>query len=300
MNLRDLHYVLAVADTGNFKRAADQCHVSQPTLSMQIKKLEEELGVLLFERTNKNVMVTEAGARIVESARHVTQHEKNIRDIAKNVRDPATGDFCLGAIPTLASYIFPRFVPVIGAAYPQLQLLLLEEKTETLLQRLKQGKCDAALLALPVGDPALEEKELFEDAFTLAVGAEHPLAGRKSVRVDDLSGRQLLLLDEGHCLRDQALSVCHSHGAEEEKGFRTTSLETLRLMVQTHANFMTLMPSVAVHGYEGGSVRYIPFAGAKPSRRIGLVWRKTSARAGVMSDMARLLAKAYRHAPITV
>ena len=155
MNLRDLHYVLAVADTGNFGRAAQFCHVSQPTLSMQIKKLEGELGLSLFERTNKSAMPTVAGLRIVEAARQVIAQEKHIRDIARMARDPHAGEFRLGAIPTLASYVFPSFVPASMKNFPKLQLLLVEEKTEVLLQRLKKGELDAALLALPVHDNAL-------------------------------------------------------------------------------------------------------------------------------------------------
>jgi len=289
MNLRDLHYVLAIADTGNFNRAAEACHVSQPTLSMQIRKLEDELGLRLFERTNKSVMLTDAGKHIVEAARHAIEYEKQIRDIARAVRDPRTGEFRLGAIPTLASYIFPSFVPALTKAFPKLQLLLLEEKTEVLLGQLKEGKLDAALLALPIHDAVLASLPLFDDPFLLAVNAKHDLAKRKTVRLEDLAGRHLLLLDEGHCLRDQALSICHARGAQEQSGFRATSLETLRMMVEAHSESMTLMPAIAALPRQ--SLRYIPFVGQKPSRQIGLVWRKTSVRTDMIEEMARLMIK---------
>jgi LysR family hydrogen peroxide-inducible transcriptional activator len=292
MNLRDLHYLLAVAESRNFKRAAETCNVSQPTLSMQIKKLEAYLGVRLFERTNKSVMITDAGARIAEIARRVVHDEQHILDVARTTQDPRAGEFKLGAIPTLASYVFPTFVPAIAFAFPKLQLFLVEEKTDILIEQLKAGKIDAALLALPIEEAALETASLFDDPFLLAVGAGHPLARRKNVRVCDLSGRKLLLLDEGHCLRDQALSVCQTHGAKEENGFRATSLETLRLMVQSsQSGLMTLIPQVAQGMAQRGknALRYIPFVGTKPSRTIGIVWRKTSVRSNMMNELMRAL-----------
>jgi LysR family transcriptional regulator, hydrogen peroxide-inducible genes activator len=293
MNLRDLHYVLAVANTLSFKAAADACHVSQPTLSMQIKKMEEFLGVQLFERTNKSVQITAAGNRIVDIARRIVQDEKHMGDLARALRDPEAGEFRLGAFPTLASYIFPVYVPALHKAFPKLQLLLIEEKTDILLEKLSTGKIDAALLALPVDDAKTTAKPLFDDPFLLAVGRDHPLAHKKSVHVADLTGHKLLLLEEGHCLREQALSICSAHGAGEEKSFRATSLETLRLMVQSpHSGFMTLMPSVAVSARD--KLRVIPFAGQKYARRIGLVWRKADGRGEMMVKMAEKLIAARK------
>lgn len=292
MNLRDLHYFLAVAELLNFKRAADACHVSQPTLSMQIKKLEEELGLPLFERTNKSVMLTDAGQRILAEARRIVEGEKAIRDIARAVRDPRAGEFRLGAFPTLASYVFPSFVPAVAKCFPDMQLLLVEEKTGQLVKLLREGKIDAALLALPIEDAALTSEPVFDDPFLLAVGREHELAARDTVTVSDLKDHQLLLLDEGHCLRDQALEVCHAHGAREQRSFRATSLETLRLMVRADKTAMTLMPAIAMQ--RGDGLRYIPFSDAQPSRRIGLVRRKTSARADTIADIARIMADLYR------
>jgi LysR family hydrogen peroxide-inducible transcriptional activator len=255
---------------------------------MQIHKMEEFLGVRLFERTNKSVMITDAGRRIADIARRIAQDEEHIRAIARALRDPQAGEFRLGAIPTLASYVFPAYVPAIGKKFPKLHLLLSEEKTEILLEKLKTGKIDAALLALPVEEAALEAMPLFDDPFLVAVGRDHPLAKKKSARIDDLKGHTLLLLDEGHCLRDQALAVCHAHGATEERRFRATSLETLRLMVQSpHSGLMTLMPAIAAQPHDG--LRYIPFAGKSPSRSIGLVWRKTNAQGEMIGQIADVL-----------
>ena len=174
--MRDLHYLVAVEEHSSFGRAAEACNVSQPTLSMQIKKLEDYLGVRLFERTNKSVIITDAGRRIVASARRILLDEQQIRDIARTAHDPEAGEFRLGAFPTLASYVFPAYVPAILKAFPKLHLLLVEEKTDALLELLKAGKLDAALLALPVDDAALEATPLFDDPFLLAVGNDHPLA----------------------------------------------------------------------------------------------------------------------------
>jgi len=293
MNLRDLHYFLAITQTRNFKRAADKCHVSQPTLSMQIKKLEDYLSIRLFERTNKSVMITDAGRRIAEAAQTIVDQERRIIDIARAIRDPRAGEFRLGAMPTLAGYIFPAMMPALAKIFAKLQILLVEEKTERLIEQLKSGKIDAALLALPIEDASLQTLFLFDDPFLLAVGNKHPLAKKKSVRIDDLAGHKLLLLDEGHCLRDQALAVCQAHGAQEEKSFRATSLETLRLMVQSDEALMTLMPAVAASKQD--KLCYIPFTGTKPSRSIGIVYRKTSARADMIAEMAETLAKIYRN-----
>lgn len=289
MNLRDLHYVAAIARLLSFKGAADFCHVSQPTLSMQIRKLEDSLGVPLFERSNKKVRLTAAGHRIAEIANRMIQDEKLLRETAKNLRVPGAGEFRLGAFPTLASYVFPTFAPALLKAFPKLQLLLVEEKTGTLLEKLSDGKIDAALLALPIDDSQLTVLPLFDDPFFLAVGRDHPLANRKSVRVADLAGHRLLLLDEGHCLRDQSLAFCQKHGAGEERRFRATSLETLRLMVQApRSGLMTLMPAVALSAKD--KLRVLPFVGEKPSRRIGLVWRKTDARTDMIVKMGKILA----------
>lgn len=291
MNLRDLQYLIAVADMRNFNRAAEKCHVSQPALSNQIRKLEETLGITLFERNNKRVMITESGELIVALARNILNDVDAMQEIARSAQDPLTGKFRLGAFPTLSPYLFPELVPKIMQDMPQLKLVLMEEKTHVLLERLKRGELDAALLALPVNDDQLEVKPLFEDEFLLAVAPQHPLAKWKTVKQEDLHHNKLLLLEEGHCLRDQALSICQLTGIEEEQDFRATSLETLRQMVKAGTG-ITLMPRIAIHPQEN-SIRYIPFTATAPRRTIALVWRKTSARLAVIRRLQELISTSH-------
>ncbi len=287
MNLRDLQYLVAVADVRNFSQAADKCFVSQPTLSNQIRKLEETLGITLFERNNKRVIPTETGEQIVALARKVLHQVDTMHDVAKSSKDPLAGKFRLGAFPTLSTYIFPSLVPKITAALPQLKLVLIEEKTQQLLERLKRGELDAAFLALPIHDEQLEVRALFDDEFLLATPPSHALAAKKQVAQTDITNEKLLLLEEGHCLRDQALAVCQLAGSEEEQDFRATSLETLRQMVKAGTG-ITFMPHIAIQPDER-DICYIPFKKPAPYRTIGLVWRKTSVRTAVIEKLAALL-----------
>ena len=297
MNIRDLQYLVMVADLGHFGKAAAQCHVSQPTLSMQIKKMEDQLGTALIERTNKSVMITPAGEQVVAHARRVLAEVEAIKQLTRAAADPLAGDFRLGIFPTLAPYLLPRLVPQIRQHFPNINLLLVEEKTERLITLLDNGGIDAAILAMPVDHDHFDHVGLFSEPFTLAVSREHPLAKRKTVALDDLHALNILLLDEGHCLRDQALQVCQSIGVGEAKNFRATSLETLRHMV-AGSDAVTLMPELATRP-EDAHVRYIPFAKLGPSRNIGLFWRKTSARAALCQAIkARIYAlKAQRNPP---
>lgn len=287
MNLRDLQYLIAVADLRSFNKAADKCHVSQPALSNQIRKLEETLGVILFERNNKRVMITESGEQMVTIARRILNDVDTMHEIAGSGQNPLAGKLRLGAFPTLSAYIFPDLVPKIMHDMPKLKLVLVEEKTHVLLERLKRGELDAALLALPIDDDELETHALFDDEFLLAVTPGHALAKRKTVKAEDLRQHKLLLLEEGHCLRHQALSVCQLAGTEEEQDFRATSLETLRQMVKAGTG-ITLMPNIAIHKNEN-DIRYIPFVSPAPHRTIALVWRKTSAKKAVIEKLKSLL-----------
>ncbi|WP_321392404.1 LysR substrate-binding domain-containing protein [Emcibacter sp.] len=286
MNLRDLTYLVAVADHGHFGRAAEASFVSQPALSMQIRKLEEFLGVPLFERTNKKVMITEAGREVVARARVILQEVDNIREIADSFRDPYAGKILLGAFPTLAPYLLPKIIPALHHHYPDLALYLVEEKTEILTEKIKAGEIEAALLAVPVEEDQLDYEELFTEKFLLALPERHDLARRKSISLDDIRHESLLLLEEGHCLRMQALEVCTLVGARENTEFRATSLETLRQMVAADVG-MTLMPEFAVREQEG--VVYRPFAGDAPSRTIGLYFRKSSVRKKLVLEISELI-----------
>ncbi|MBS4050355.1 MAG: LysR family transcriptional regulator [Methylomonas sp.] len=292
MNLRDLRYLIAVADLRSFVQASEHCHISQPTLSTQIKKLEDRLGVQIFERNNKRVLATEVGEHIIATARRILKEVDQIQELAETARDPLAGNLRIGAFPTLSTYIFPALVPLIRDALPRIRLILVEEKTEELVRQLKNGQIDMALLAMPVGDDFLQTQALFDDEFLLAVAADHPLAKADKIRQQDLSGQQLLLLDEGHCLRGQALQVCQINGAEEQQDVRATGLETLRQMVRAGTG-ITFMPRIAIRAQDQG-IRYIPFQAPVPSRNIGLAWRKTSARGHLIAEIGRLIMRAAR------
>ena len=287
MNLRDLNYLVAVADLRSFVQAAEQCCISQPTLSTQIKKMEDSLGIQIFERTNKKVLPTEQGEQIIAVARRILLETKQINEIAKHAQEPLSGNFRLGAFPTLASYIFPELVTAIKQALPNLRLILIEEKTDVLLSQLKQGQLDAALLALPGVDEALAYEVLFKDEFLLAVSSQHAFATKLNITETDLLHQTLLLLDEGHCLRGQALQICRLSRADEEQDVRATSLETLRQMVRAGTG-ITFIPKIAIQKSEP-DICYLPFTEPKPKRTIALVWRKTSARQLLLSQLSQLI-----------
>jgi LysR family hydrogen peroxide-inducible transcriptional activator len=289
MNLRDLRYLVALADLRHFGRAAESCHVSQPTLSTQVRKLEEELGVTLVERAPR-LMFTAVGQEIVARARRVLADVEQLREAARRTTDPEAGSLRLGMFPTLGPYLLPHVVPGLRARFPRLELLLVEEKTESLLGMLRDGRLDAAVLALPMHEDWIECEFLFEEAFMLAVPTGHPLAGARDLRLSQLSDEHLLLLEDGHCLRDQALEVCALAGAGEKEGFRATSLETLRQMVSAGVG-ITLLPMLAVQPPVPASVslRLVPFRDPPPSRRLALVWRRSSARSAFLRELAMVL-----------
>ena len=295
MNLRDLRYLVALADLRHFGRAAEACFVSQPTLSTQIRKLEEELGVVLIERAPRKVMLTAAGQDAVQRARRIVAEVDELKESARRSRDPASGALRLGVFPTLGPYLLPHVVPQLRERFPQLELLLTEEKSDVLLAQLRNGQLDAALLALPVGDEQLHTEFLFEEPFVLAAPEGHPLTARTTLTLADLGDQRLLLLQDGHCLRDQALDVCHMAGALEKSEFQATSLETLRQMVAANVG-VTLLPMLAVKPPVARSenVRLLGFDGADaPSRRIAMAWRRSSA----MGDFLLQLAPLFRDLP---
>lgn len=288
MNLRDLRYLVALADSGNFARAARACHVSQPTLSMQIKKLEDELGVRLFERTSKSVVPTPAAGAIVAQARVVLAAADELRALARGATDPLAGPLRLGVIPTLGPYLLPRLLPKIRGAYPKLRLYLRESLTAELLARLRAGKLDACLLALPIDDRGLATEPLFREPFLAALPAPHPLAKKKKLRQADLNGEHILLLEEGHCMRDQTLAVCGTRrGADDD--YPATSLEALRQMVAAGIG-LTLMPRLAADkGVLGKRLLvFRPFADSNPSRLIAMVWRRGYGRVAVLQAIGEL------------
>jgi len=295
MNLRDLRYLVALADHKHFGRAAAASFVSQPTLSTQIRKLEDELGVSLVERAPRRVMLTPIGRDIAERARRVLAEVAQMGELARRSQDPEAGTVRLGLFPTLAPYLLPHVLPGIRTRFPRLELLLVEEKTDAILTRLRDGRLDAGLLALPVHDEQLHVEPLFEEPFVLAVPQSHPFAKRdKPLALHDLDHEHLLLLEEGHCLRDQALDVCRLAGADERDGFRATSLETLRQMVAAGVG-ITLLPMLAVQPPVPPSpdIHLLSFRGKPPSREIAMVWRRSSA----MGEFLQHLAQQFRALP---
>ena len=288
MNLRDLRYLLALAEHRHFGRAAAASFVSQPTLSTQIRKLEAELGVALVERAPRRVMLTAVGREIADRARRVIAEVEQMGVIARRSQDPEAGTVRLGLFPTLGPYLLPHVVLRLRQRFPRLELLLVEEKTDQILARLRDGRLDAGLLALPLHDEQLHVESLFVEPFVLAVPRQHALAQRTSLRLRDLDHQHLLLLEEGHCLRDQALDVCALAGAGERDGFRATSLETLRQMVAAGVG-ITLLPNLAVQPPVPPSpeIALLPFHGEAPSREIAMVWRRSSAMGGFLLQLAQ-------------
>lgn len=277
MNIRDLEYLLAVAELKHFRKAAEQCHVSQPTLSGQLKKLENYLGVQLFERSNRKVLLTLAGEEIAARAQRILNEVEGIERYAHSRNKPMSIPIRLGLIPTLAPYLLPLITQNIHARFPDMRVFLNEAQTDVLIGQLRSGKLDLLILAVPVeGTEDLVSVPLFEEPFLLAVPEKHPLANRDVVRHQDLRQEEVLLLEDGHCLRGQALDICFNAGARENTDYRATSLETLRHMVAAGAG-ITLVPKLATRQEDPAQmVRYIEFKQPQPTRTVGMMFRRTT------------------------
>ncbi|MBL3528525.1 MAG: LysR family transcriptional regulator [gamma proteobacterium endosymbiont of Lamellibrachia anaximandri] len=250
MNLRDLKYVVAVADSSHFGHAAERCYVSQPTLSGQIKKLEDELGITLFERTKRSVAITPVGETIVAHAREILEQAETIRQLAQSHQDPLVGPLRIGAIMTLSPYLMPLILKPLRERLPQMRLVISEEMTETLLERLRKHEIDAALIATPVDTSEFATIPLFDEPFWLAHPRNHPFQEKKAITQKDLDNTELLLLSEGHCLADQAMEVCHMKARAEQgdmADLHAASLETLLQLVGVGFG-CTLVPDLAVRG----------------------------------------------------
>ena len=278
MNLRDLRYLVALADERHFGRAAERCFVSQPTLSAQIRKLEEYLGVPLVERRPRRVSLTETGEKVVARARRVLQEADAIVELARTDRDPLAGPLKLALIPTVGPYLLPHIVGRLRRELPRLKLMLYEYQTEPLLERLRAGDIDAGILALPVVMDGLESAPLYDEPFMLAVPASHPLADKERVKVDDIRGETLLLLEDGHCLREHALAACKIRSTEKVRRFGASSLLTLIEMVDADLG-ISFLPDMARGSalLRNTRVKLWPM-GERSYRTIGLVWRKGSRR----------------------
>jgi LysR family hydrogen peroxide-inducible transcriptional activator len=293
--VRQLEYAVALAESLHFGRAARACAVTQPALSAQIRALEELLGVPLFERSRRKVRLTRAGAAVIERARDVLRGLDELVEAAGAAREPLSGPLHLGVIPTVAPYLLPRWLPRVRANWPSLRLFLHEDRTARLLAALAEGRLDLVLLALPLDRPDVESLPIFAEPFVLAAPPGHPLArGRGPVGESELAREPVLLLEDGHCLRDQALAVCEQAGAREAEGVRAASLNTLVQMVAGGLG-VTLLPASAVATEaRGRAVAVRPFRAPAPSREIGLAWRRTSPRAEEFRQLGALLRKLAR------
>jgi LysR family hydrogen peroxide-inducible transcriptional activator len=286
MNIRDYEYISAVARLGGFGAAAKACNVSQPALSMQVKKLEDVLGIQIFERKGKSFLVTEIGKQVIAKGEEIIRRNKEILEIAKQANDPYAGIIKLGAFPTLAPYYLPRIMPQLGKQFPKITFLLVEDKTPELIKKLEQGELDAAFLAIPTHAENMQEIPVFEDEFLVALPSNHKLAKNKVLKRSDIAREKILLLEDGHCLRDQALEYCEIMGAYDMHDFRATSMETLREMVAGGLG-ITFIPQIAAVPRK--NIVYIKLANPSPSRQIGLVFRKTHARGKIFKELAQSL-----------
>jgi len=284
MNLRDLEYFVAVAEEGHFGKAAHRCFVSQPTLSGQLRKLEEELGGPLFERNTRSVHLTALGIEVFSEAQAILRGVQRIQDLGCAHSDPTRGSLRLGAFPTLGPWWLPHSVAFLQKKMPRLRFWFHELRTPELIERIRSGELDCAFLADPDGANLAGESIAFEPFFLL-VPEKHALSKRKSIRSDELNDLEILLLEEGHCLRDEVLDLCRRFGAHEAGQYRATGLETLRQTVRLGAG-VTLMPALAVASDPGAGLKAIPFTDPKPGRNISLRWRPTHPRAAALRAIA--------------
>ncbi len=297
ITLSELRYVVALADHRHFGRAAAACHITQPTLSAALKKIEHTLQVQLFERSPKVVVATATGTEVVTAARAVLDAMQRIVDLAGRGREALSGPVRLGMIPTLGPYLLPQVAALLAREFPKLSLVFRELKTSDMVDEIAHHQLDAGFLALPIPAGPFTIAPVFEEPFLLVTPPGHALAARKTVTEEDLEGERVLLLDEGHCLRDQALSICREAHAQPSEGldFRATSIETLRHMVSAGMG-ITLLPRLAVAEDEEARshVAVRAFSGRAPGRRMALVWRKTHPRA---EDHERLASFLREHLP---
>jgi len=285
MTLTELKYIVAVARARHFGHAAEACFVAQPTLSVAVKKLEDELGVVLFERGGSEVSVTPLGAQIVAQAERVLEQTAAIKELAKQNKDPLAGPLRLGVIYTIGPYLLPPLVKNLIDNVPQMPLVLQENFTVKLLELLRQGELDAAIMALPLTEQGMSMQPLYDEPFIVAMPKNHPWASRKEISAQDLKTETMLLLGTGHCFRDQVLEVCpemarfSSPGHGMQRTFEGSSLETIRHMVASGIG-LTVLPRASVPDMDdpNGMLQFVPFMAPAPSRRVVIVWRKSFTR----------------------
>jgi len=298
MTLTELKYIVAVARAKHFGHAAESCFVAQPTLSVAIKKLEDELGVTLFERGGSEVSVTPVGAQIVAQAERVLEQTAAIKELAKQNKDPLAGPLRLGVIYTIGPYLLPPLVKNLIDNVPQMPLVLQENFTVKLLELLRQGELDAAIMALPLPDHGMQMQTLYDEPFVVATPRTHPWSKRREIPADDLKAETMLLLGSGHCFRDQVLEVCpemarfSTPGNGMQRTFEGSSLETIRHMVASGIG-LTVLPRASVRDMDDphGLLAFVPFSTPAPSRRVVIVWRKSFTRRAAIEAVCNAVAQ---------
>ncbi len=275
MNIRDLEYLIALAEFKHFRKAADACNVSQPTLSGQIRKLEDELGTILLERTSRKVLFTQAGLILVEQARAVLREVKILREMASNQGKEMSGPIHIGIIPTLAPYLSPIILPQLKHDFPELDIYLYELQTNALVEQLESGQLDCGILAFTKESEPFIEVPIFHEKMLLAVSEQHPWANGSTLELDKLRDQEMLMLDDGHCLRTQTMDYCLSVGAKENQHVKANSLETLRNMVAANVG-IAFIPELAAKTTTVCPLKYLHFNTPEPYRAIGLIYRPGS------------------------
>jgi LysR family hydrogen peroxide-inducible transcriptional activator len=295
MTLTELRYILAVAREGHFGRAATSCFVSQPTLSMGIKRLEAELGIRLFERSTHEVRVTAEGQAIIEQAQRVIEEADRITTIARHGQDPMGGPLRIGAIYTIAPYLLPKLIPQLHQSAPQMPLLIQEDFTARLREKLKHGEVDIIVIAMPFSEPGIETLSLYDEPFSVLLPSEHRWAKRDSLKTSELTELDLLLLGPGHCFRDQILQACPdcnrsaASNADLQRTLEGGSLETIRLMVSSGIG-TTVLPCSALAGRRDANTRVLPLKdAAAPKRRVALAWRRSFHRHSAVQAVANAI-----------
>jgi LysR family hydrogen peroxide-inducible transcriptional activator len=277
MTLTELKFIVSVARERNFRRAAEKCFVTQPALSLGIKKLEDELGLLIFERGHSEVAVTEIGEKIIEQATRVLEEAERIKELAAQGNDQLVGSIKLGVIYSTGPYLLPEIIPILRQTAPEMPLDVEENLTANLEMQLKNGMIDAAIIALPFDVPGVKVQALYDESFVVAVPVQHPWASRAAIRAEELSDQKVLLLNSGHCFSNQVVQACPQLSRKGEV-MQGNSLETVRNMVASNLGITVLPCSAVVERYSNPLVKVVPFEPPAPIRRIALAWRKSYGR----------------------
>lgn len=288
MTLIELKFVLAVAQERNFRRAAEKCFVTQPALSLGIKKLEEELGLTIFERNRNDVTPTDIGNQIIAQANIVLEQAAKIKELAKQGNDPLNGAFKLGMIHSVGPYLLPEIIPPLLQSAPLMPLEVEENITANLEQQLRNGVIDAAVIALPFDVPGIETRVLYDEAFNVVVPVQHPWAQHQSIDAHALSNEKVLLLNTGHCFSNQVTQACPELSRKGEV-LQGNSLETIRNMVASNLGITVLPAMATAKRYQNPLLRVIPFSAPAPSRRIALAWRKSFVRTAAIEILAKVM-----------